>query len=293
MIYCIGESLYDIVFKDNQPSWGVPGGGMLNTAISLGHAGVQVELISELGNDNIANAILSTLESSNVGTHYIVSNDNNTTLALAFVDEAGNASYQFYLLHPAKSPSFKVPDFQSGDIIMFGSIYSIEHRNRENIMQILEAAKKKNVIIYYDPNIRPSKMKNISTVINYIEENINLADLVRGSDEDFKHILPVNTGDVAFSYIKRNGTDKLIYTRGSEGVTLFYNDKSKEYDSLPVNVISTIGAGDSFNAGVVFELSKLKRLPENEEEWGNVITTGLTFAAEVCGSRSNYISKRI
>jgi fructokinase len=292
MVYCIGESVYDIVFQGDQPTWGLAGGGMLNAAVSLGHHGVKVELLTELGNDKIGDYIVSFLKSSNVGTKYSVVNNNNSTLALAFADDSGNANYQFYSLHPEKGPFFKVPEFEDGDIIMFGSIYSIEERNRANIRHIIQEARRKKVIIYYDPNIRPSRINKISSALNSIEENIHLADIVRGSDEDFKHILGAETGVQAYAFAHRNGVNKMIYTRGSKGATLYFDNEQLNYEAIPVDVISTIGAGDSFNAGIASVLYKLKRVPINKEEWQIAMIAGLTFASEVCGSRLNYIAKK-
>lgn len=291
MVYCIGESLYDIVFEEGQPVWGMPGGGMLNVSVSLGHLGVPVELISEFGNDRIAEDMLSFLKRSNVGINYVVKNKNNSTLAIAFLNEDGDAKYQFYMMHPETSKIFKVPEFMDGDIIMFGSMYSIEERNRANIQLFINEARKKNVIILYDPNIRSSKVKNNQFAIKYIKENISAADIVRGSDEDFDYILKIADERDAYSFVKRNGTNKLIYTCGSEGAILFTNKASKKFQSLPVEIVSTIGAGDSFNAGVISTLCKLKRIPLNDDEWNDVMITGLSFAAEVCGSRNNYISR--
>lgn len=291
MVYCIGESLYDIVFKEGQPVWGIPGGGMLNVSVSLGQLGVPVELISEFGNDRIADDMLSFLQRSNVGINHVVKNNNNSTLAIAFLDEDGDAKYQFYVMHPETSRIFEVPEFMDGDIIIFGSMYSIEERNRGNIKLFINEARKKNIIILYDPNIRFSKIKNNQLAIKYIKENISDADIVRGSDEDFDYILKVADEKDAFSFVMRNGTNNLIYTCGSEGAILYTNNASMKFQSLPVEIVSTIGAGDSFNAGIISKLSKLKRIPLNDQEWNNVMITGLSFAAEVCGSRNNYISR--
>jgi fructokinase len=251
-----------------------------------------VELLTELGNDKVGDFIVSFLKSSNVGTNYSVVNNNNSTLALAFADDSGNANYQFYSVHPEKGPFFKVPEFKDGDILMFGSIYSIEERNRANILQLIQEARRKNVMIYYDPNIRPSRINKISSALTSIKENLHLTDIVRGSDEDFKYIIGADTGVQAYDFVWRNGINKMIYTRGSKGATLYFNNEQVNYDAIPVNVISTIGAGDSFNSGIASVLSELKRLPINKEEWNSAMIAGLTFASEVCGSRLNYIAKK-
>lgn len=293
MIYCIGESLYDIIFRNGQPEWAVPGGGMLNCAVSLGHAGANVHLISELGNDNVGNLISLFLEESKVRTDYLRTSDNNSTLAVAFLDDTGNATYQFYVTQPDSAPEFTVPDFQKGDLLVFGSFYSIAKRNRSNIVKLAMAARNAGAIVLYDPNFRKSHLNELDDVYRFIIENISLADIVRGSDEDFQLIMQATAGDKIYDLVKGAGGNILLITRNIDGVDLYLPESTDHYDAIPVNIVSTIGAGDSFNAGLVFELNKLCRLPLSAEEWKMVISTGLNFAAEVCTLKENYIKVRL
>lgn len=292
MIYCIGESLYDIIFRNGQPEWAVPGGGMLNCAVSLGHAGANVQLISELGNDNVGSLIADFLKMSRVGTDYLRTSDNNSTLALAFLEENGDANYQFYVTQPDSAPDFTVPEFKRGDLLVFGSFYSIAKRNRSNVVKLAMAAKNAGAFILYDPNFRKSHLNELDDVYRFIIENISLADIVRGSDEDFRLIMKATGSDKIYDFVKGAGGNILLITRNIEGVDLFLTEGREHYDAIPVNVVSTIGAGDSFNAGIVFELDKLGRLPVDSDEWKMVISTGLNFAAEVCTLKENYIKVR-
>lgn len=292
MIYCLGESLYDIVFSHNQPSWAVAGGGMLNAAVSLGHAGAEVQLITECGNDKIGNLIIDFLRSNNVGTDFINVSENNSSLALAFLDENGNATYQFYKDYSAEAPLFDIPVFNPGDILMFGSLYSIELRNRTNIHHLTSQARRGGATVIYDPNFRPSNAHRINEVIPYIKENIASADIVRASDEDFRIITGHDSHEDIFSFVKDNGAEILILTLNAQGAKLFTNDEIKSFEAVATDVVSTIGAGDSFNAGIAYEIKKLNRKPIDAKDWQIVMSTGLNFAAEVCGLRENYIRKR-
>lgn len=289
MTYCFGESLYDIVFQDNQPKWALPGGGMLNGAISLARAGEQVELISEIGNDTVADLITEFLHSNKVGTSFFKAHKNNSTLALAFLDEHGNAKYQFYFSHPELAPKIEIPVFEKGDTLMFGSIFSIIPRNRGNLETLVKTAKQQNAVVFYDPNFRQSHLPRLEEVLPAIKKNIMYADIVRGSDEDFKLICNAENGDQAFAFIKASGGKHLIYSRNEKGVMLYTDQGVYTYLALPVEVISTIGAGDAFNAGAVAMINKMKHVPTTMEEWDKVIKNGLSFATEVCGSRNNYI----
>ncbi|HLN54157.1 MAG TPA: PfkB family carbohydrate kinase [Lentimicrobium sp.] len=290
MIYCVGETLYDIVFRNEKPEWALPGGGMFNCAMSLSHAGADVQLITELGDDKIGNLIRKSLNSAGVKDDYLRISNNNSTLALAFLDVKGNADYQFYKAYPEKAPELTVPDFRKEDVLIFGSLYSVDHRNRGNIIKLAMAAKNTGTIIIYDPNFRKSHAAKLPDVLPLIKENVSLADIVRGSDEDFSLISDAESSMAAYDFIQQVGCKNLIVTRNSQGVDLFAGETPLlHFDALPVKIVSTIGAGDAFNAGFACQVHQFGRIPSSPEEWNIAISNGLSFAAEVCASRDNYI----
>ncbi len=306
MIYCIGESLYDIVFRDGKPEWARPGGGMLNCAVTLGKAGAEVCLMTELGNDTVGKMILHYLEESGVGTGFMHITSANTALALAFLDEDNNADYQFYIGHREEAPAFTVPDFSKGDVLVFGSLYSVNRRNRNNIVKLALAAHNGGAIVLYDPNFRKAHLSKLPEVLPFIRENILLSDIVRGSDEDFEmitsstdartvkvygvsEVLQENAqfdkrgeslqelNESSWNLIKQSGGKTLIITRNAMGADLFLSDKPIHFPAPPVKVTNTIGAGDAFNAGIAYQLHK-NDFPQTEAEWGRIIHSGLEFA---------------
>jgi fructokinase len=131
--------------------------------------------------------------------------------------------------------------------------------------------------------------------MGFVEENFALADIVRGSDEDFENLFGLTDGEKVFERIRTAGCKYLIYTRNSKGAELFSNKARVHVPAANIQVVSTIGAGDSFNAGIIYgmvskgltgtDLSKV-----NQETWMELIGFGVTFAADVCGSYDNYIS---
>lgn len=293
MIYCVGETLYDIVFKDGKPVWGIPGGGMFNCALSLAHAGADVQLITELGNDTPGSYVKDTLIRSGVKQDYLNNSKHNTTLALGFLDELGNADYQFYKVYSEIAPVFAVPEFSNNDILVFGSLYSVDKRNRENIVRLAMAARNAGSVIMYDPNFRKSNAEKLPELVGFIKENISMADIVRGSDEDFKLMANADNSDQAYEFVKLAGCENLILTLNKNGVDFFTpNNDRIHFDALPTELVSTIGAGDAFNAGVAYQIHQLGRAPASIDEWRSAINNGLSFAAEVCASEVNYIKER-
>lgn len=292
MIYCVGETLYDIVFRKDKPEWAVPGGGMFNCAMSLGHAGADVQLLTELGNDRIGEMIRQTMHHGGVKGDYLHTSPNNTTLALAFLNDEGNADYQFYYTHTEIAPQFMVPPFKSEDILIFGSLYSVSQRNRGNIIKLSMAARNAGTTIIYDPNFRKSNLDKREAILPYVIENISLADIVRGSDEDFELIANAGNSEQASQFIFNAGGRNLIITRNKDGVDLLTDNQSQHFDAIPVEVVSTIGAGDAFNAGIAYRIHQYGKIPSSSDEWKAAISNGLSFAAEVCSVRENYIKAR-
>ena len=96
-IYGIGETVYDIIFKDGAPQAAKPGGSVLNSMVSLGRTGLPVSFISEYGRDDVGSLIDRFLNDNGVNTSSVYRyNDANTSLALAFLDEKNDAHYTFY-----------------------------------------------------------------------------------------------------------------------------------------------------------------------------------------------------
>ena len=131
-IYTIGETVLDIVFKNQLPVAAKAGGSMLNTAVSLGRLGLPIHFISEYGTDTVGDMIDGFLTSNGVDTRFVYHySDGKSALALAFLDEKNNANYSFYKAYPTKRLDVSFREVQSNDIIMFGSFYGITYEIRD------------------------------------------------------------------------------------------------------------------------------------------------------------------
>lgn len=129
-IYTIGETVYDIIYDSTgKIQKGVPGGAMLNTSVSLGRMKLPVSLITEIGNDSIGDIIAEFLNRNSVNTTYIYRFDEGkTAISLAFLTEEKDAAYSFYKQYPEKRLDQNIPEFQNGDLVLFGSFFSLKIR---------------------------------------------------------------------------------------------------------------------------------------------------------------------
>jgi len=295
-IYGIGETVLDIIFKDGQPRAAKPGGSSLNSLVSLGRLGLDANFISEYGNDPVGDLIDSFLKNNHVITDYVSRFTNGkSALALAFLDEANNASYTFYKDFPPERLS-NVPEITAqDDIVTFCSIYAITRAVRPNLIRFVRTAIKNRSIILYDPNFRTAHLHELEELRPLIMENFRMADFIRASDEDMKNIFGVHDSESAYRKVK-DYCPILIYTANTKGVTVYSPSGIFRFGVKKIEPVSTIGAGDNFNAGIIYSMlrdniTKNMMNKLSEGQWRKIIETAVDFATEVCLSWDNYISE--
>ena len=288
MIYAIGESLYDLTIRDVHQAGACPGGSMLNTSVSLARYEIPVTFFTEVGNDKTGELLLQFLHSNQINIESIHVYDGKTPIALAFIDEKGDATYEFYGERPESAPHFILPQINPGDMMLFGSTYARQIRNRSNILNIARKVKSGGGFVVYDPNFRKTANTD-DEAISFIEENISLADIVRGSDQDFLNLFGTKNGKETYKQVQSKGADILIYTRNRNGVDLFTPWFFKHYKVADIQIVNTIGAGDNFNAGLLSVLHGQKLIPQSEVFWDKAIAEAIIFASEVCGSNNNFV----
>ncbi len=292
----IGETILDILFKDNRPRAAVPGGSVFNGIISLGRAGANVSFISEVGGDRVGDIILDFMKENRVATDGVsVYPDRKSPVSLAFLNEHNDAEYSFYKDYPNLRLDMPMPDVTADDIVMFGSFYAVSPQIRDKVKELLDKAREAGAIIYYDVNFRSPHAHEALKLMPTIIENFEYADIIRGSGEDFGNMFGLTDVDSIYRSKTAFYCPRLICTNGAESLSLRTKTVSKDYPVQPLRTVSTIGAGDNFNAGLVFGLLKnrIRRadLDElTEEDWDRIIAGGMAFSADVCMSIDNYIS---
>lgn len=295
-VFGIGETILDILFKDNQPHKAVPGGSAFNGIISLGRMGVPVTFISEFGNDRAGEMIRSFMEENGISTEYVdCYPEGKTPISLAFIDEDKEPEFIIYKDYPAQRLEVPLPSIAEDDIFLFGAYYALNPVLHDRVVEFLKLAKENKAIIYYDPNFRKPHAHEALKLTPTILENLEFADIVRGSNEDFFYLFQQT--DMKKVYEERVSfyCERMISTHGKDGVNLFTGNLEEHYDVPAIQPLSTIGAGDNFNAGFIYGLLKnnvrrsdLESL--EKETWQKVIRCGIDFATEACLSYDNFIS---
>lgn len=262
----IGETVFDIVFKDGKPQAAVPGGSVFNAIISLGRtsgtaAGCvapRVIMATQMGKDNASEIIIDFMQRNNVEiTHAICVEGRQSTISLAMLDSRNDARYEFF--RDSAMPKFQTPDieFEPGDILLFGSFFAISPATRLQVRELVARARSQGAIIYYDINFRKGPHGSSPHIKDYIEENCALSTIVRGSSEDIGNIYGECTAAEAYRDHISSLCSNFICTKGADSTEVFSPGLHATYPVRKIETLSTIGAGDNFNAGVVYTLSQL------------------------------------
>ncbi|WP_298858682.1 carbohydrate kinase [uncultured Sulfitobacter sp.] len=290
MILCCGEALIDMIptATTQGPDGFVPhsGGAVFNTAIALGRLGAQTGMLSGISTDMFGRQLIDGLEASHVNTSRVIFSDRPTTLAFVQLTD-GHATYDFYdensagrMLVPDDMP--RLTDEITA--LFFGGI-SLACEPCADAYAALLLREADQRVIMMDPNIRPGFIKDIPRYRTRLTSMITKADIIKVSDEDLNWIMPdITNQQVQIAALLDSGPSLVVLTRGSEGATGFVaNGTEVSVPAQNVVAVDTVGAGDTFNAGILAKLSQLGLLGKTEVKNLDATTleTVLQYGAKV------------
>lgn len=293
----IGETILDIIFKNEQPTAAVPGGSVFNGIISLGRLGLNVTMITETGNDKVGGIIKRFMLDNGVDDSCVcMYEDGRTAVSLAYLNERNDAEYTFYKDYPKCRLDVQWPEIQKDDIIMIGSYFVLNPVLRDKVKEFLDYARSCEALIYYDINFRSSHASEADRLGGTILENFDYADIVRGSTEDFQNMFGITDAHEAYNKKVSEHCPNMLCTDADGDIKLITSSLDKSYEVKKIETVSTIGAGDNFNAGVVYGLlrngvTRDRLATLDEHTWDKIVQTGQDLAAQVCQSFNNSISK--
>lgn len=283
----IGETVFDILFKGAQPLKAVPGGSTFNSIVSLGRAGVPCAIVTEVGGDHVGDVICRYLQENGVSTDYVCRHDNaQTPVSLAFLDENNDAQYEFYKDAAPVALDGKLPVIGKDDIILFGSFFAINPIIRPVVGGLVKAEREAGAWIYYDVNFRKNHLAELPGLMPNIEENMRVADVVRGSTEDFGYLYGLHDGEAIYEKVSLM-CSTLILTDGARPIRVFTPEGCEVFPVLPIETVSTVGAGDNFNAGYIFAL-----LHGSSDHASRIDMAG-RWSRDVCQQLGNSISREL
>ncbi len=293
-IYAVGETLLDIIFEAKEPKTAKPGGSAFNSAITLGRLHTPIKFISEIGNDRVGDLIMDFMTQNGVDTHYLSRfTEGQSAIALAFLNDRSDAEYQFYKEYPSERLAVDFPEFQKDDLFLFGSFYALNPEIRPRVKALIQKASGAGAIIIYDPNFRNAHALEQEDLLAVIKENMGMATILRASDEDLINIFRVDNPDDAWNRVREH-CPVMIYTANAGGVYLRTETLALHLPIEQIKPVSTIGAGDTFNAGMIYGIWKNGFAKDQistlgTSDWEQIIKGAVTFSREVCLSYDNYL----
>lgn len=261
MIFCCGEALIDMLTAELETGrTGFdphPGGAIFNTSIALGRLGVPVGLVAGISSDMFGQILLDNAKVSGVDAGYLAQVDRPTTLAFVHLVD-GHARYAFYdentagrLLAPSELPPLPT----DAKALFFGGISLAAGPCADTFADLLARAPD-DCVIMIDPNIRADFIENEAPYRARLARMMARADIVKLSDEDLDWLVP-GAGTIATKaeQLQHHGPGIVVITKGSEGATAFLPDgQSINTPAAKATVVDTVGAGDTFNAGLLAQL---------------------------------------
>ncbi|MBJ6132471.1 carbohydrate kinase [Ochrobactrum sp. Q0168] len=290
MILCCGEALIDMLPREaaTGETAFVPfaGGSVFNSAIALGRLGVPTGFFSGISSDFFGEVLRDTLARSNVDYSFAAISDRPTTLAFVRLVD-GQARYAFYdentagrMLSESDMPFVD----ESIDAMLFGCI-SLISEPCGSVYEALMTREASKRVMFLDPNIRAGFITDREKHLARMKRMIALADIVKLSDEDLNWFGEHGSHDeIAAEWLKL-GPKLIVITKGAHGADAYTAGATVRVPGVKVDVVDTVGAGDTVNAGILVSLHNQGLLNKgsiehlNEDQIHSAVALGVRAAA--------------
>jgi fructokinase len=277
MMLVAGEVLVDLIVRPDD-TVSVLGGGPFNTARALARLGVNTAFLGRVSTDVFGKRVIETLQHDHVSLEAVIPTEDLTTMALVEINASGGASYRFYLEatsvpgctpQQAKAALANITD-PNDPIVAFhvGTLALVLEPFAQACEELVEQLSAQNnaapgngtpnnetqkTLIVVDPNIRPIAIHDRDRYLQRLHRVLSHANVVKVSDEDLIWIDPAAANDLEAGARRliALGAELVLVTSGGDGVLVVTQDQATTVATPKVTVVDTIGAGDTFTAGVL------------------------------------------
>jgi fructokinase len=272
MIVVIGEALIDLISKESGNYQAVVGGANANVALALAVRGEKQAFLGRISSDGFGQQIRNHLSSNGVNLDYSIAAQEQTTLAVATIDQAGVASYSFYIKETAdwgwtkdELPTLEKLMGLGVNAIQYGCLTMAIGPGNKVIEKWLSEIYESNLItLSHDLNIRPAIGFERAVERARVENLNQISHIIKASDADIEWLYDLPAGSNLDQIASEWSAGKLvIITRGDDGASLYTDGKRTDVPGFSIQLSDTVGAGDTFIATFLAELNAAAALGEN------------------------------
>jgi fructokinase len=252
MITVMGENLIDIIVSPAGEVTSVVGGAPLNTARTLARLGHQVTFLGGVSQDSFGKRIKRQLDADGVGYALGELTSQSTTLAIAELDDDGAATYRFMFegtAAAALTPRTAVAALNPQTSVLHVGTLALVFDPLAHATQAVVQAVSTECLVMVDPNCRPSVMTDSTLFHHTLNVALNRADLVKVSGDDLEFLWPDTPPVDAAKKLQQESGAVILFTDGAQAVRVITRDGEVVLDVPKVDVVDTVGAGDSFSGG--------------------------------------------
>lgn len=260
----LGEALIDlfaepgVALREADTLYPVPGGAPANVAVRLAQLGVDVGLISKVGQDEFGVLLSNILEQAGVDTAHVESTPEAPTM-LAVVATPSPTEQHFAIYHGAgallQPETLPRDDIESASLFYCGSV-TLASGSRDATLQAAQWAKDKGRLVLFDANLRPAIWPDLARAKRWTLAALETASIVKMNETELEFLTEETSPETGCKILFEMGVQLCCVSLGGRGA---YFDNGSVRGSVPVaevNVVDTTGSGDAFVAGLIYHLSQ-------------------------------------
>jgi fructokinase len=293
-----GEVLVDFLPSSaHNPSYTpLAGGAPANVAVAYAKLGGTSYFAGGISEDNFGNMLIQELEKEGVNTNFVkIIEDANTALVLVSLDSSGERTFNFYR-HNTADTQYGISqvdkiNWQNIGFFHFCSNTLTSQLMYSDTLYAITSAKKNNVLISFDVNLRQQLWQDLSVLMYRVEACIVQSDIIKLSKDEAEYLANIKQVDVEsyINFILTLGPKLIVITDGPNAVQVTCDSFTVLVDVPRISPVDTTGAGDSFISGFLFSLAQSVKYNENPKALFDVIeqrdhvTSAVLFGAK-CGA---------
>ncbi|ELE1962275.1 aminoimidazole riboside kinase [Vibrio vulnificus] len=259
-VWVTGDAVVDLIPDGETRYLKCPGGAPANVAVAISRLGGDSAFFGRVGQDPLGRFMKQTLTDEKVNTDDMLLDEaQRTSTVIVDLDDDGERSFTF-MVKPSADQYFSfedIPTFASGQWMHSCSIALANEPSRSATLEAMKRMKSAGGFISFDPNLREEVWADPSQIQEVVMSVVNLADLVKFSEEELTFLTNTETLDTALDALNAAPNKLIIVTLGARGALVVYNGECRVIEGTKVEqVIDTTGAGDAFVGGMLTKLSQ-------------------------------------